>query len=43
MPEMKLNREVLSWLLAARTEHALSADYHNRFGYVEVDVHYRYG
>lgn len=43
MPEMNLNREKLSWLIAARTKHGHFADYHDRFGHEKVDVHYRYG
>ncbi len=43
MPEMNLNREVLGWLIAARTGHGHFADYHDRFGHEEVDVHCRCG
>ena len=43
MPEMSLNREVLGWLIAARTGHGHFADYHERFGHEEVDVHCRCG
>ena len=43
MPEMNLNREVLGWLIAARTGHGHFADYHERFGHEEVDVHCRCG
>ncbi len=40
MPEMNLNKEVLSWLIAARTRHGHFADYHDRFEYEKVDVDY---
>ena len=43
MPEMNLNREVLCWLIATRTGHGHFADYHDRFGHEEVDVHCRCG
>ncbi len=39
MPEMNLNREVLGWLIGDRTGHGHSADYHERFGHEEVDIH----
>ncbi len=39
IPEMNLNREVLSCLIAARTGHGHFADYHNRFRYEEAEVH----
>ena len=43
MPEMNLSREVLGWLIAARTGHGHFADYHDRFGHEEVDVYCRCG
>ena len=38
MPEMNLNREVLGWLIAARTGHRHFADYPERFEHEEVDI-----
>ena len=32
MPEMNLNREVLGWLIPARTGHGHFADNHDRLG-----------
>ena len=40
---MNLNREVLGWLIAARTGHGHFADYHERFGREEVDIRCRCG
>ena len=37
MPEMALKREVLGWLIAARSGHGHFADYHERFGHEEED------
>ena len=37
MPELKLKREVLGWLIAARSGYGYFADYHERFGHEEVD------
>ena len=39
MPEMELRREVLGWLIAARSGHGHFADYHERFGHEEQDLH----
>ena len=36
MPEMALKREVLGWLIAARSGHGHFADYHERFGHEEA-------
>ena len=37
MPEMKVSRKVLGWLIAARSGHGHFADYHERFGHEEED------
>ena len=38
MPEFALQREVLGWLIAARSGHGHFADYHERFGHDESDL-----
>ena len=43
MPEMALEREVLGWLIAARSGHNHSADYHERFGHKEEDIYCKCG
>lgn len=43
MPELNLNREVLGWLIANKTEHGYFADYHERFGHKEADLQCRCG
>ena len=46
MPEFALQREVLGWLIAARSGHghfADFADYHERFGHDEQDLHCQCG
>ena len=43
MPELKLSREVLGWLIAARSGHGHFADYHERFGHEEADKQCRCG
>ena len=43
MPEINLNREVLGWLIAAKTGHGHFADYHDRFGHEKVDVQCKCG
>ena len=42
MPEMALKREVLGWLIAARSGHGHFADYHERFGH-EEDIYCKCG
>ena len=37
-PELGLRREVLGWLIAARSGHGHFADYHERFGHEETDL-----
>ncbi len=37
-PELGLKREVLGWLIAARSGHGHFADYHERFGQEETDL-----
>lgn len=37
MPELKLKRELLGWLIAARSGHGHFADYHEKFGHEEAD------
>ncbi len=39
IPEMALKREVLGWLIAARSGHGHFADYHERFGHDKQDLH----
>ena len=39
MPKMALKREVLGWLIAARSGHGHFADYHERFGHEEEDIY----
>ena len=43
IPEMSLKREVLGWLIAARSGHGHFADYHERFGHKEEDIYCRCG
>ena len=43
MPELKLRREVLGWLIAARSGHGHFADYHERFGHEKADKQCRCG
>ena len=43
MPEINLSREVLGWLIAARTRHGHFADYHEKFGHKEIDFYCRCG
>ena len=43
MPEMALKREVLGWLIAARSGHGHFADYHERFGHEEEHIHCKCG
>ncbi len=43
MPEMALKREVLGWLIAARSGHGHFADYHERFGHEEEDIYCKCG
>ena len=43
MPEFALQREVLGWLIAARSGQGHFADYHERFGHDEQDVHCQCG
>ncbi len=43
MPEMTLKREVLGWLIAARSGHGHFADYHERFGHEEEDIYCKCG
>ena len=43
MPEMALKREVLGWLIAARSGHGHFADYHERFGHEEEDINCKCG
>ena len=43
MPEFALQREVLGWLIAARSGHGHFADYHERFGHDELDLHCQCG
>lgn len=38
MPEFTLQREVLGWLIAARSGHGHFANYHERFRHDEPDV-----
>ena len=39
IPEMVLKKEVLDWLIAAKSGHGHFADYHERFGYKKEDIH----
>ncbi len=39
MPELNIRREVIGWLIAARSGHGHFADYHERFGHEEQDLH----
>ncbi len=43
MPEMALKREVLGWLIAARSGHGHFADYHKRLGHEEEDIYCKCG
>lgn len=43
MPEFSLQREVLGWLIAPRSGHGDFADYHERFGHGEQDLHWQCG
>ena len=43
MPEMALKREVLGWLIAAKSGHGHFADYHERFGHEEEDIYCKCG
>lgn len=43
MPEMNLSRKVLGWLIAARSGYGHFADYHERFGHEEEDIHCKCG
>ena len=43
MPEMALKREVLGWLIAARSGHGHFADNHERFGHEEEDIYCKCG
>ena len=42
MPEMALNLKDLGWLIATRSGHGHFADYHERFGHEEEDIHILY-
>ncbi len=39
IPEVELRREVLGWLIAARSSHGHFADYPKRFSHNEQDLH----
>ena len=43
MPELKLKREVLGWLIAARSGHGHFADYHKSFGHEEAEMRCKCG
>ena len=43
MPELKLKREDLEWLIAARSGHGHFADYHERFGHEEAEKQCKFG
>lgn len=43
MPEFALQREVSGWLIATRSGHGHLADYHERFGHDEQDLHCQCG
>lgn len=38
MPELKLKREVLGWLIDAKSGHGLFSDDHERFGHEEAGL-----
>lgn len=42
-PELKLKREILGWLIATRSGHGHFADYHERFGHEEAELHCKCG
>lgn len=42
MPELKLKREGLGWLRAARSGHGHFADYHEKFGHEGADKQCRW-
>lgn len=43
MPKLKLKREVLGWLIAAKLSHGYFADYYKRFGHKEVEIQCKCG
>ena len=43
MPELKLKREILGWLIATRSGHGHFADYHEKSGHEEVELHCKCG
>ncbi len=43
MPKMTLKREVLGWLIPARSEHGYFEDYHKRFGHEEENIYGKCG
>ena len=38
IPELSLKREILGWLISARSGHGHFANYHERFGHEEPDI-----
>ncbi len=43
MPEITLKKEVLGWLIVARSGHGHFADYHEKFGHEEENIYCKCG
>lgn len=43
MPELKLKKEVLKWLIVAKSSHSYFGDYHKRFENKKGEIQYKSG